>query len=97
MVNLTTLSLAVVAVMTPFVAAANCQKGLQYCGYVALRRGNYYAQIVNELAASGQPTDPSHVQNSLFQCLGGANGDIKFLRYCGAACQDGGNNHSDTC
>lgn len=43
------------------------------------------------------PTDPSHIQNTLFQCVGGPNGDIDIIRYCGAACQDGGNNHSDTC
>ncbi|EAU32012.1 conserved hypothetical protein [Aspergillus terreus NIH2624] len=93
----TTIALAAAASLASTAVAANCQTGLQYCGYVLLRKGNYYAQIAQALDDANMPTDPSHIQNTLFQCVGGPNGDIDIIRYCGAACQDGGNNHSDTC
>ncbi|EER25022.1 hypothetical protein CPC735_016230 [Coccidioides posadasii C735 delta SOWgp] len=97
MVKFTSIALAVVGAMASLVAADNCQTGLQYCGYVLLRKGNYYAQIVQALHQAKLPTDPRHVQNTLFQCIGGPNGEIKVIKFCGAACHDGGNNHSDTC
>ncbi|KAF9890625.1 hypothetical protein FE257_005756 [Aspergillus nanangensis] len=93
----TSIAVAAVASMASLVVADNCQTGLQYCGYVLLRKGNYYAQIAQALNGAGMPTDPPHIQNTLFQCIGGSNGDIDIIKYCGAACQDGGNNHSDTC
>ncbi|PYH49083.1 uncharacterized protein BP01DRAFT_388907 [Aspergillus saccharolyticus JOP 1030-1] len=96
MVKATTIALAIMATISPFAAASNCQTGLQYCGYNLLKRGNYYAQIVNALEAAGYPTDSAHVENTFFQCLGGSNGDIEVLQYC-SACQDGGSNHSDSC
>ncbi|PYH92370.1 hypothetical protein BO71DRAFT_400589 [Aspergillus ellipticus CBS 707.79] len=97
MVKITAIALAVVATITPFVAAKNCQSGLQYCGSVLLRKGNYYSQIVDALESVGEAADSDHVQHTLFQCTGGSNGDIDVIKYCGSACQDGGNNHSDSC
>ncbi|KAF7596228.1 hypothetical protein BBP40_002761 [Aspergillus hancockii] len=96
MVKVASVALAL-ATIAPLAAAANCQTGLQYCGNVLLRKGNYYAQIAQALQGANMPVDPQHVQNTLFQCIGGSNGDIEIIKYCGAACQDGGDNHSDTC
>ncbi|KAH6885180.1 hypothetical protein B0T10DRAFT_492147 [Thelonectria olida] len=90
------LSVAALAVFAPIAEAKNCQKGLTYCGYVLLRRGNYYNQISAELRANGQSTDSNWVNHSLFKCLGGNNGDISYIKHC-SSCQDGGDNNNDFC
>ncbi|KAF7907366.1 uncharacterized protein EAF01_004953 [Botrytis porri] len=74
----------------------NCRGGLTYCGQGLLRKGNYYADIINSLSAAGQSTDQDHVNFSLFLCRG--NDDVPFQRFCGAGrCVDGGAGRSDYC
>ncbi|KAF2668156.1 hypothetical protein BT63DRAFT_425472 [Microthyrium microscopicum] len=75
----------------------NCTPKLLYCGQVLLRIGNYFNQINDALRASGQPTDQGHINNGLFYCTGGSNGEIKFQTYCGGGCVDGGGGNSDHC
>lgn len=58
--------------------------------------GNYYNQINAELLSNGQSSDSNHINNSLFKCIGGNNGDIDFLEYCGS-CNDGGSGNDDYC
>lgn len=60
-----------------------------------LHAGNYYSDIVNSLAAAGQPNDASHVEDSLFYCAG--DDDIPWTAYCSGGCQDGGSGTSDHC
>ncbi|KAM5343983.1 hypothetical protein ACJ41O_012520 [Fusarium nematophilum] len=96
MVKLATLAVAALAVFAPIAEARNCRKGLTYCGYVLLRRGNYYNQIEQELSANGKSTSSDWIKNSLFECTGGSNGDINYLRKCGD-CKDGGDKHNDYC
>ncbi|KAJ4264523.1 hypothetical protein NW762_005725 [Fusarium torreyae] len=97
MVKITAIAVAALAVIAPVAEAKNCQKGLTYCGYVLLRRGNYYNQIDASLKNAGQKTDNNHINNSLFYCQGGNNGDISFRKYCGGSCKDGGDGNSDKC
>ncbi|KAE9382111.1 hypothetical protein N431DRAFT_476794 [Stipitochalara longipes BDJ] len=74
----------------------NCKHGLAYCGQGLLRKGNYYADIINSLSASRQSTDQDHVNFSLFLCSG--DDDVPFQKFCGAGrCVDGGSGHSDYC
>ncbi|KAF2475005.1 uncharacterized protein BDR25DRAFT_159970, partial [Lindgomyces ingoldianus] len=79
--------------------ADNCKHGIDYCGWNLLNRGNTYNQrIPNELRVKNQPDDFTHVNSSLFWCVGGVNGDIEFQVYCGdGSCKDGGTNKSDYC
>ncbi|EAW14267.1 uncharacterized protein ACLA_073020 [Aspergillus clavatus NRRL 1] len=97
MVKFTTVAIGLTAFLSSFAAASNCKANLDYCGSSLLKKGNYYAQIANELKAKGQSTDPSHIQQSLFHCTGGSNGEIEFLRFCSGGCQDAGKGHSDSC
>jgi hypothetical protein len=59
--------------------------------------GNYYSQIVDALSTSAQATDDVHVEQTLFYCVGGNNGDITFQTFCGSGCDDGGAGNSDHC
>ncbi|KAJ4355174.1 hypothetical protein N0V85_009553 [Neurospora sp. IMI 360204] len=81
------------------VSAGNCHTGLLYCGSGLLYIGNYYDQIIAALSAATppQPTDSTHVHDSLFYCAGGDNGDITFQTFCAAGCKDGGSGESDYC
>ncbi|KAM0559903.1 hypothetical protein ACHAPJ_003853 [Fusarium lateritium] len=97
MVKITAIAVAALAVIAPIAEAKNCVKGYTYCGYVLLRRGNYYNQIDSALKNAGQGTDNNHINNSLFYCKGGNNGDINFRKYCGGSCHDGGDGNNDTC
>ncbi|KAG6357781.1 hypothetical protein INS49_013660 [Diaporthe citri] len=92
----TTLITAALVAFTPLVQADNCTPGLNYCGYGLLRKGNYYNQINAALLTNRQSTDSNHINQSLFMCIGGNNGDISFIKYCGT-CQDGGSGRSDHC
>ncbi|KAF2241779.1 hypothetical protein BU26DRAFT_440228, partial [Trematosphaeria pertusa] len=58
--------------------ADNCKTSLHYCGYNLLHKGNYYSQIAEALREQGQPVDDAHINNGLFYCSGGSNGDIDF-------------------
>ncbi|KAF4970303.1 hypothetical protein FSARC_2623 [Fusarium sarcochroum] len=97
MVKITAIAMAALAVIAPIVEANNCKEGLTYCGFILLRRGNYYDQIDKELLKNGQKSETNHILNSLFYCKGGSKGDIEFKKYCGKSCADGGDGHSDTC
>lgn len=57
-------------------------------------------QITDALKIATQPTDSAHIEGSLFQCVPGSAGDIKFLSFCGAdssQCKNGGTAKSDYC
>ncbi|PYI00005.1 hypothetical protein BO71DRAFT_393979 [Aspergillus ellipticus CBS 707.79] len=97
MVKTAVIPLAVVAALVPFVAANNCKTNLNYCGYNLLNIGNYGSQVNGALQAANQPTDDSHIHESLLHCNGGSNGDISFESYCSGGCHDGGSGKSDSC
>ncbi|KAH6995007.1 hypothetical protein EDB80DRAFT_155551 [Ilyonectria destructans] len=96
MVNFIALSIAILAVIVPLAMADNCRTGVIYCGSTLQRRGNYYQQIHDALEESGQVADEAHVNDSLFYCSGGSNGDIVYQTYCDG-CQDGGDGNNDYC
>ncbi|KAK3400681.1 hypothetical protein B0T20DRAFT_505060 [Sordaria brevicollis] len=87
------------AALSGIAMADNCKTGLFYCGKGLLNKGNYYTQIVDALngATPPQPTDTTHVRESLFYCVGGPNGDITFQTFCSGGCKDGGSGKSDHC
>lgn len=58
--------------------------------------GDYQAQIDQSLADAGQG-NANNGRDDLFQCIGGDNGVIKFLQYCGNGCKDEGSGVSDRC
>ncbi|CAG7558351.1 unnamed protein product [Fusarium equiseti] len=96
MVKLLSLAVVTVALLAPISGASNCTPGLRYCGYVLLRVGNYKEQIIQALRAEGQDFDWRAINTSYFDCLGGSNGDIKWLSNC-RTCVDNGYGNSDTC
>ncbi|KAM0192671.1 hypothetical protein ACHAPI_008028 [Fusarium lateritium] len=96
MVKITTIVVAALASLAPIAEARNCRQGLTYCGYVLLRRGNYYNQIDAALEDAGVQSNSNNINNSLFYCQGGNNGDIQFKRQC-KSCKDGGDKHDDSC
>ncbi|KAK8062032.1 hypothetical protein PG994_008398 [Apiospora phragmitis] len=58
--------------------------------------GNYYKDIVQALQNATQPTDPDHVNCSIFHC--GGPDTVPFQKFCGAGeCKDGGLGHNDYC
>jgi hypothetical protein len=60
--------------------------------------GNYNDQVLQALTDKGQPTDQKHIDDALFYCKGGSNGDIEFQMFCGEErCIDGGHGESDYC
>ncbi|KAF2628418.1 hypothetical protein BU25DRAFT_339449 [Macroventuria anomochaeta] len=82
----------------PFASARNCKTGLNYCGRALLSIGNYKAQVNQALKDEGQPTDQKHIDDALFYCKGGDNGDIEFQSFCGEGrCISGGDNTRDYC
>ncbi|KAJ3531643.1 hypothetical protein NM208_g6992 [Fusarium decemcellulare] len=99
MVNVSFLSIAVVATLASFGAARNCTPGLYYCGSALLQVGNYYDPIEDALAAAkkGICADRRHVNDSLFYCLHGTNGDIKYKAFCSKGCSNNGIGKSDSC
>ncbi|OJJ50701.1 hypothetical protein ASPZODRAFT_55828 [Penicilliopsis zonata CBS 506.65] len=90
-------SIAFLLLAVPLSLADNCRPNIQYCGYNLLKRGNYYAQINDALRDANQPTDETHVDQGLFWCTGGANGEITFISFCQSGCHDGGTGRSDWC
>ncbi|KAH7394806.1 hypothetical protein BKA66DRAFT_567195 [Pyrenochaeta sp. MPI-SDFR-AT-0127] len=85
----------IIAMLATGVIAANCKKGLNYCGSSLLKKGDYQEQIDQALAVAGHPSWNGN--NVLFSCLGGSSGSIKFIKGCGGGCKDNGENKSDTC
>ncbi|KAK4672826.1 hypothetical protein QC763_106440 [Podospora pseudopauciseta] len=95
--KLSTILAVTLAVVAPAaVDAANCKTGLHYCGYVLLRKGNYYNQIIEALKKADKSTSSAYVNHSLFYCTGGSNGNIKYQAKC-SSCVDGGDGKSDHC
>ncbi|BCS19717.1 uncharacterized protein APUU_20149A [Aspergillus puulaauensis] len=97
MVKFTVLAVAAIGTLTPLVAARNCKTGLNYCGWNLLDIGKYGAQVNQALANANQPADNSHINQSLFHCNGGQDGDISYITYCRSGCHDGGEDESDYC
>ncbi|KAK2616623.1 hypothetical protein QQS21_000446 [Conoideocrella luteorostrata] len=96
--NITCLYIILLAVVVPLASANNCKPGLKYCGYFLLKIGNYGKQIDTALSEKGlDPTDQTKVLNTLFDCLGGPNGDIKAISFCDRGCAEGDPNMSDSC
>ncbi|KAJ4207649.1 hypothetical protein NW759_013879 [Fusarium solani] len=100
MVNVAAFSVAVVACFASFGAARNCTPNLYYCGSsLWILASNYYDDIEGALAATKQGicADRKHVKNSLFYCVPGTNGDIKYKGYCSKGCKNMGVGKSDKC
>ncbi|KAJ7806802.1 hypothetical protein B0H14DRAFT_2324139, partial [Mycena olivaceomarginata] len=58
--------------------------------------GNYADQI--EKAIQKAHTDPAHMFDTLFYCIGGSNGDIEVIKDCAPGrCVDSGSGKSDIC
>ncbi|KAF4454615.1 hypothetical protein FALBO_15799 [Fusarium albosuccineum] len=73
------------------------QGTLEYAS--AAKKGNYYDPIEDALAAAkkGICADRRHVNDSLFYCLHGTNGDIKYKAFCSKGCSNNGIGKSDSC
>ncbi|KAM5343341.1 hypothetical protein ACJ41O_014307 [Fusarium nematophilum] len=97
MVNISSLSLALVASLAAFGEARNCTPKLNYCGHYLLDIGRYYTTIVDELNRAKGMTcfKKEHVTNALFTC--GANGAIKYKQFCANGCQVGATGQHDYC
>ncbi|KAJ6779930.1 hypothetical protein PWT90_05351 [Aphanocladium album] len=78
-----------------YCASQSCRKGVTYCGKMLMKnRRARRSTLADALAAAGQPTDNTHVENSLFTCeIDTQDNKIKFLSFCGnndGQCQAGG-------
>ncbi|KAM7214369.1 hypothetical protein V8F06_010207 [Rhypophila decipiens] len=100
MVKITAVVCAALATLT---AARNCTPGLTYCGKTlrAIATGNNYDKQMREAMlknwGNAHPTN-FEMNNYLFACIGGPNGDIQVISSCfGKECIDNGNGKSDTC
>ncbi|KAJ7477559.1 hypothetical protein FB451DRAFT_1032788 [Mycena latifolia] len=62
----------------------SCNRGDVYCGTSLLNKGNYRDHIIQVLQQNGQPTDETHIDDSLFDYLSG--GEIKFISFCVNGC-----------
>ncbi|KAJ7855569.1 hypothetical protein B0H13DRAFT_2079557 [Mycena leptocephala] len=92
----TTIVLAVSLASATYTMADNCKRGLSYCGRGLLQKGNYADQI--ERAIQKAHTDPAHMFDTLFYCIGGSNGDIEVIKDCAPGrCVDSGSGKSDVC
>ncbi|KAJ7860407.1 hypothetical protein B0H14DRAFT_3446076 [Mycena olivaceomarginata] len=63
----------IVLASATYTMAGNCSRGLSYCGRSLLHIGNYANQI--EAAIQKAHTNPSHMLDTLFYCLGRDNGN----------------------
>lgn len=60
--------------------------------------GNYREQIKSALRSKGRGTAEIDIQESLFRCKGGDNGDIEFMTFCrGVGCWNRGRGYNDEC
>ncbi|KAJ6527067.1 hypothetical protein B0H19DRAFT_1084119 [Mycena capillaripes] len=92
----TTIFVAVALTSATHTMADNCQRGLSYCGRTLLHKGNYADQI--EAAVCKAHTNPGHMLDTLFYCIGGSNGDIEVIKDCAPGrCVDAGSDKSDIC
>ncbi|KAJ6788542.1 hypothetical protein PWT90_09232 [Aphanocladium album] len=91
------ITLAAAAFLAATAAANNCKPGIKYCGWNLLRVGRYQDQIQEALRESGVGVNGQTVDNSLFYCLGGDNGEITVDQVCPGRCRDGGADHNDFC
>ncbi|KAJ3490760.1 hypothetical protein NLG97_g5717 [Lecanicillium saksenae] len=78
-----------------YCGSQSCKKGVTYCGKRLLKdRRARRSTLADALAAAGQPTDNTHVENSVFTCeVDTQDNKVKFLSFCGSndgQCQDGG-------
>ncbi|KAM5352766.1 hypothetical protein ACJ41O_005488 [Fusarium nematophilum] len=97
MVNISFLPLALVAGLAAFGEARNCTPKLNYCGHVLLDVGRYYTTVADELTRATKKTchTKRQVTDSLFYC--GANGAIKYRKFCKNGCQLGPVGGHDYC
>ncbi|KAJ6537508.1 hypothetical protein DFH09DRAFT_992044 [Mycena vulgaris] len=86
---------AAASVPEPLAAQQSCNAGGVYCGTSLLNKGNYHDHIVQVLTADGQPTDETHIVNSLFDCLSG--GEIRFISFCANGCGGTTTTNPDFC
>ncbi|KAJ7896257.1 hypothetical protein B0H14DRAFT_2211325, partial [Mycena olivaceomarginata] len=91
----TTIVIAVGLASATYTVADNCKKGLSYCGRGLLHKdercqmnqdsdtclrvlpGNYADQI--ERAIQKAHSNPAHIPDTLFYCIGGSDGDIEVI------------------
>ncbi|KAF7364923.1 Maltose permease [Mycena venus] len=79
-----------------YTMAGNCDRGLSYCGRSLLHVGKYAPQTEEAVQKAG--TNPAHMLDTLFYCVGGKNGDIEVIKDCGSGrCADSGPGKSDIC
>ncbi|KAH7304353.1 hypothetical protein BKA65DRAFT_521449 [Rhexocercosporidium sp. MPI-PUGE-AT-0058] len=87
-------SLLLLSVLSGAAIAKNCAVNVYYCGF-NLRKiatgNNYDNQITKAMAGHNGDSN-----NAVFLCLGGNNGDIRFVEQCGT-CIDAGSGKSDYC
>ncbi|KAK8004514.1 hypothetical protein PG989_004233 [Apiospora arundinis] len=78
MVKLTALAVTAVATLTAVSSAANCEKGLKYCGWdlEILDYDNYTEKMLKIVK------NPDERFHTLFTCTD--NGDIEVDHFCGA-------------
>ncbi|TFK32964.1 hypothetical protein BDQ12DRAFT_728173 [Crucibulum laeve] len=89
------ISLAVLGIFTSSVFAANCNKGLDYCGSSLISKGNYAHQILQLFYDIGEKNES--YDDVLFTCEGTSAGWIKFVKRCPRSCINGGAGKNDFC
>jgi hypothetical protein len=60
-------------------------------------KGDYRAEIIQELYNHNINTNEDHVQNSVFGCSDSGNGWIGWKDHCSTGCRDGGSGKNDHC
>ncbi|KAL4893835.1 hypothetical protein BDV59DRAFT_201593 [Aspergillus ambiguus] len=78
-----------------YVSADSCNEGGVYCGQSLLNKGNYENHIKEVLTSQGQPTDRTHVVNSIFNCI--ESGGITYQGFCENGCGGVGSTVPDYC
>lgn len=61
------------------------------------RVGDYFNYIVVRVIGQGMKGSDFEIDNSLFRCVAGSDGDIDFVTMCSNGCVDAGWDKSDYC
>ncbi|PLB54165.1 hypothetical protein P170DRAFT_469629 [Aspergillus steynii IBT 23096] len=93
------LTIFAIAFSVAAVTADNCSKGLRYCAYNLIGKGNYHSQV-NDAMAKWYGTSSTNLKYhnadyALFLCNGAD--DIIMVKDCNNYCQNGGDDQRDYC
>ena len=82
----------------PFSSSRDNQEGLN-SNSTSKPAGNYREQIIGALMSKGRGFAEIDIQESLFRCKGGPNGDIEFITFCrgSSGCWNRGRGYNDEC